>query len=199
MRSLTASTGLANVYPIIERTDTDALAAWDDTGATLVVVDPEVHTFAAKVNHGLDATHEPWLFLVGSDVVFKPGWLDHAEHAARITGANVVGTNDLGNPRVMRGEHATHLLVRRSYVDEVGASWDGPKVVCHEGYRHWYVDDEVVTAAKQRGTWAMALASHVEHLHPYWGKAATDDVYEQGATSAEEDRKLYQRRCRRNA
>jgi hypothetical protein len=132
-------------------------------------------------------------------VVFKPGWLDHAEHAARITGANVVGTNDLGNPRVMRGEHATHLLVRRSYVDEVGASWDGPKVVCHEGYRHWYVDDEVVTAAKQRGTWAMALASHVEHLHPYWGKAATDDVYEQGATSAEEDRKLYQRRCRRNA
>ena len=75
------------------------------------------------------------------------------------------------------GDHATHLLIPAAYIDEHGASWDGPKVVCHEGYRHWYVDDEIVTAAKQRGVWAMALGLQVEHLHPVWGKAENDDTY----------------------
>jgi hypothetical protein len=110
----------------------------------------------------------------------------------------VVGTNDLGNPRVTSGEHATHLLIRRSYVDEHGASWDGPKTVCHEGYRHWYVDDEIVTAAKQRGTWAMALGSVVEHLHPMWGKGEPDEVYLAGQASAKADAELFQARCRQN-
>ena len=58
----------------------------------------------------------------------------------------------MSNPRVISGEHGTHLLIRRSYIDEVGASWgtDGkgtPGEVCHDGYTHMYVDDEIVTAA----------------------------------------------------
>jgi hypothetical protein len=103
----------------------------------------------------------------------------------------VVGTNDLGNPRVLAGEHATHLLIRRSYVDEQGASWDGPGVVAHEGYRHWYVDDEIVTSAKQRGVWQMALGSVVEHFHPLFGKAEQDDVYRLGQSFAQTDRATF--------
>jgi hypothetical protein len=110
----------------------------------------------------------------------------------------VIGTNDLGNPRVTSGEHATHLLVRRSYVDDMGSSWDGPKVVAHEGYGHWFVDDELVTAAKQRGVWAMALGSLVEHLHPAWGKANDDDVYELGESHATTDRETFEARCKIN-
>jgi hypothetical protein len=155
-------------------------------------------TFAEKVNHGYAKTAEPWLFLVGDDVRFHPGWLDHAQAVAGDQ-FHVIGTNDLGNPRVTSGEHATHLLVRRSYVDEFGASWDGPGVVAHEGYRHWFVDDEIVAAAKQRGVWAMALASSVEHLHPNWGKAEPDEVYELGASRAQADRKTFKARLRANA
>jgi hypothetical protein len=192
MRSLRASTGLARAYAIYDEDDVETRDAWVAAGARVLCSTGS--TFATKVNDGYRATDEPWLFLCGDDVRFWPGWLDHAQLAAAVTDAQVVGTNDLGNARVMRGEHATHLLVRRSYVDEQGASWDGPGVVCHEGYRHWYVDDEIVTAAKQRGVWSMSLASKVEHLHPLWGKAEPDAVYELGQACVEADGRLFRKR-----
>jgi hypothetical protein len=69
-------------------------------------------------------------------------------------------------------------------------------VVAHEGYRHWFVDDEIVTAAKQRGVWAMSLASKVEHLHPLFGKAENDATYELGQSAAKEDHKLFRGRLK---
>jgi hypothetical protein len=199
MASLKASTGMAKVYAVGDAADTDTLEAWRLAGADVVVLDNQTPgTFAEKMNLGYSATEEPWIFMVGDDVRFRPGWLDHAQAIAGDQ-FDVVGTNDLGNPAVMAGEHATHMLIRRSYVDEVGAGWDGPKVVAHEGYRHWFVDNEIVTAAQQRQKWAMALGSIVEHLHPNWGKAEGDEVYELGQSRATEDRKLFERRARRNA
>ncbi len=196
MRSLRASTGLARAYAVVQDDDVEAAIAWELAGATVITVPSTTTTFAQKVNVGYRETTEPWLFVVGSDVRFKPGWLDHAQLAAQ-DGAGIVGTNDLGNPAVMAGHHATHFLVRRSYVDELGASWDGPGVVCHEGYRHWYVDNEIVTVAQQRGMWAMAIGSIVEHLHPAWGKADTDAVYELGQAAANRDRQKFEWRLER--
>jgi hypothetical protein len=69
-------------------------------------------------------------------------------------------------------------------------------VICHEGYRHWFVDDEIVTAAKQRRQFQAALASEVEHFHPMVGKAVKDDVYEVGSRFAEQDRRLFQKRLK---
>lgn len=206
MESLRASTGLATVYAIAGPDDRDTIVAWRDAGAEVILGDdewvgtdeqPVAATFAEKVNLGYRQTSQPWLFLVGDDVRFHPGWLDHAQAAAGER-FHVVGTNDLANPRVLAGQHATHLLVRRSYIDNMGASWDGPKVVAHEGYRHWYVDDEIVTAAKQRGVWAMALASKVEHMHPGFGKGANDAVYELGQSFAEQDKATFVTRCEEN-
>ena len=194
MTSLRASTGLATVYAIATDDEDEAAVAWEAAGATVLAVSEGV-TFAQRMNAGYQATDEPWLFVVGDDVVFRPGWLDHAQSIA-VDRFHVVGTNDLGNPHVMAGEHATHMLIRRSYVDEIGASWDGPKNVCHEGYRHWFVDNEIVLAAQQREVWAMALGSVVEHLHPAWGKGSTDDVYELGQSFADDDRKTFEKRAR---
>lgn len=202
MRSLRASTGLAVAYAVVEDDDEESAKAWVDAGA-MVVDAGSAHTFAEKVNHGCrwNARHQrqPWLFITGDDVKFHAGWLDHAQHVADALRADVVGTNDLGNPRVMAGEHSGHLLIRRSYVDEVGASWDGPGVLAHEGYRHNFVDQEIVDAAKQRGVWQMALGSIVEHNHYLWGKAEEDDVYRLGQSSYEEDGKLFQRRLVANS
>lgn len=188
---------LARVYAVADDADTKTADAWLEAGATVLLwgalKDEDAWlpgTFAQKVNLGYSATSEPWLFLTGDDVRFHPGWLDQAQHAAA-GGASVIGTNDLHNPRVTAGEHATHLLVRRSYVDDRGASWDGPKVVAHEGYAHWFVDDEVVTAARQRGAWAMAIHSKVEHLHPLWGLAEDDDTYRLGQSHAGADKALF--------
>lgn len=192
MTSLRASTGLATVYAIADDDDPETAEAWAAAGAQVVVGDAV--TFAKKVNLGYAKTREPWLFLCGDDVTFHAGWLDHAQHVAETLEAHVVGTNDLANPRVMAGEHATHLLVRRSYVDEVGASWDGPGVVCHSGYRHNFVDDEVVTAAKARGVWQMALGSVVQHRNPMFNTAEDDEVYRLGRASFEQDQKLFRSR-----
>lgn len=200
MRLLRASTGLARVYPVCDEDDGDTIKAWTDAGAYVLL--NNLHTgrpgsFAEKVNYGYWHTDEPWIFIVGDDVAFRAGWLDHAQHIAKTWQASVVGTNDLGNPRVTSGEHATHLLISREYIDEQGASWDGPKVVCHEGYRHWYVDDEIVAVAKQRGVWQMALGSIVEHLHPQWKKGEDDEVYQLGRSFAEDDEGVFKRRCLR--
>jgi len=191
MASLRASTGLATVYAIADGNDPATAEAWRAAGAHVLVDPSNPVTFARKVNLGYRETEEPWLFLVGDDVRFHPGWLDRAQYVADCTQAAVVGTNDLGNPRVMTGDHATHMLISRAYVDEQGASWDGPGVVAHEGYHHWHVDDELVTVAKDRGQWAAALDSIVEHLHPLWGKADDDEVYQAGQAHSAEDRDLF--------
>ncbi|HEY3485459.1 MAG TPA: hypothetical protein VGK49_08735 [Ilumatobacteraceae bacterium] len=198
MRSLRASTGLATVYAITNNRQ-DA-KAWDEVGARLLESDKI--SFAEKVNlaaaiatdHGFR-----WVFLVGDDVTFRPGWLDHAQAVARNTGAKVVGTNDQANPRVMNGQHATHMLIATEYITEQGASWDGPGVVCHEGYRHWYVDDEIVAVAKQRKVWAPALASIVEHRHPLFGTAPDDETYRRGQRHAGKDKALWVKRSQQHA
>jgi len=83
------------------------------------------------------------------------------------------------------------MFIRRDYVDVIGASMDGPEVVCHEGYRHWYVDNEIVERARRRGEWAPCLAAHVEHRHPLFGKGKIDDVYVIGQAAQETDRALW--------
>lgn len=199
MASLRATSGLATAYAVCHEGDQETWRAWQAAGAEVLFDDgPEPGTFAQRVNLAARHTQESWLFISGDDVRFHPGWLDHAVEAAGDR-FHVVGTNDLGNERTMTGEHGTHLLIRRSYVDDVGASWDGPGVVAHEGYRHWYVDDEIVVAGKQRGAWTSARASRVEHLHPFWGKAPDDDVYRLGQASQDADRATYQARLRDHA
>jgi hypothetical protein len=193
MESLRASgADLAAVYAVADPgPDADA---WKEAGATVLHWHgPPPGTFAERVNLGYQVTDEPWLLLAGDDVRFHPGWLDHAQHAAR-DGADVVGTNDLHNPRVTAGEHSPHPMIRRAYADEQGASWDGPGVVCHEGYRHWFVDDEIVMAAKQRGTWVMAFHAKVEHLHPMWGLADDDETYALGREHMASGRELFEKR-----
>lgn len=197
IRSLRASTGLATVYAVADIEDEETIAAWRSAGADVIIKGgrpgERPGTFAEKVNAGYREVGEPWLFVVGDDVRFYPGWLDWAQHAAGDR-FHVVGTNDLGNSRVMAGEHATHLLIRRKYVDGMGASLDGPGVVAHEGYRHWYVDDEIVTVAKARGVWAPCLDAVVEHLHPLFAKAPTDETYRLGAEHVAEDKALFEAR-----
>lgn len=187
------------VYVMADYEDRATLDAWDKWGgypyprqavfAQYYLRD--MGSFAEKINRGFEVSTEPWLFLVGDDVRFHKGWLDQAMQTARSTGKHVIGTNDLGNPAVLAGHHATHMLISREYVEIEGASWDGPGVVCHEGYRHWFVDNEIVEAAKRRDEWAPCLASHVEHLHPYFGKAEMDAVYAIGQAAAETDQALW--------
>lgn len=172
--------------------------AWRYTGAEVLLAATVGRSFAQKVNHAYHNTEEPWLLLVGSDVRFHPGWLTSALITAEMTDAKLIATNDLGNPRVMAGEHATHPLINREWIDSHGASWDGPGVVCHEGYAHQFVDNEWTAVARQAGVFAYSPLSILEHLHPVWQKSEDDDVYRLGQASFEADKALFIERALAN-
>jgi hypothetical protein len=106
--------------------------------------------------------------------------------------ADVVGTNDLGNKRTVRGEHSTHTLVRRSYIDTVGGVIDQPPgVLLNEQYPHSWVDDEFIQTAMARGVYAHAYDSHVEHMHWLWGKGEDDPTYALGAAGHRAGKRLF--------
>lgn len=183
----------ARVIVVAEPDDGDTIEAWIRADAW-VEVHPYAHTFAEKVNVGYRIGSSPWVLLAGDDARFTPGWLDAALEVAT-SGAQVVGTNDEKNTRVVKGSHSCHPMLSRQYVDTQGATWtDGPGVVCHEGYHHNYVDDELVAVAKQRGVWAAAKASVIHHLHPVWGTAPNDSTYRLGQRHMELDRALFKAR-----
>lgn len=174
--------------------DPDTGAAWVAAGARVIYCAKEPGSFSQKINLAYGMTSEEWILLVGDDVHFHPRWFEEALACHEASGCLVIGTNDLGNGAVMSGQHATHMMIRRDYVDNLGASWDGPGVVCHEGYRHAYVDDEIVQAAHRRGTWASANNAVIEHMHPAWGKGEHDDIYAIGSLAMPADGGLFKQR-----
>lgn len=176
--------------------DDEEIAEIRRARADLLVVPPRpVGDWAYKVNTAYRETTEPFLFLGADDLDFRPGWLPAALRRMDDPAIGVVGTNDLGNARVMAGEHATHLLVRRAYVDRFGTADERGKIAC-EKYPHEFVDDEIVGTAKARGAWSPALDSIVEHLHPNWGKAPSDPLYDAQSRRMMQGRRVYRSRRR---
>lgn len=189
------STATVDVLFLTTPGDTDVHDAISACGAMRLEVPwQRIGDYARKVNAGISATAAPLIFMGADDLLFHPGWFEAATAKLDRPRVGVVGTNDLGNPRVMRGQHATHCLVTRAYAQR--GSIDDPSRLLHEGYVHEYVDDELVGTAKRRRAWAFAADSHVEHLHPHWGKAPDDELYAAQGTRMAESRSLFLRRRR---
>lgn len=167
-----------------------------DIDALMVDWDPGPADWARKINAAYRDSSESWIFTGADDLCFCPGWADRALECAEETGAQVIGTNDLGNPRVTNGSTATHNLVAREYADFRGTI-DGPGAVVAEAYDHNFVDDELVHTAKQRQTWTFCEAAEVPHLHPNWGGADWDETYEKGLKGFSADRRIFHQRRRR--
>lgn len=160
------------------------------------------NTYAENVNAVVRRLPDAcdWVLVVGDDVEFKPGWFEAARELSSTF--DVIGTNDssngVKNPDVAAGRHADHFFVRRSYVDEYGASLDGPGVLAPTCYGHWFVDKEIVELAKARGVFTPCLASIIEHHHPgYAGREDlrdADPVYVKAQATAEVDRATFMAR-----
>lgn len=179
--------------------DHDELRALEAAGAEFIVVarGPGDGDYARKINAGYNVTTEPYIFTGADDLQFHRGW-DTAALAKMTDGIGVVGTDDLCNVSVRRGDHSTHSLVARTYANEQGTI-DGPGAIYAECYPHEFVDDELVETAKARGAWVFARDSVVEHLHPCCGKAEKDELYADEPRRMREGRRIYQQRKRRFA
>lgn len=177
--------------------DDDEIAACLATGANVVVVPwrPEDGgDWAKKHNRAFLEMAEEWILLGADDLVFHRGWFDACLETFQRTRACVIGTNDMGNARVVAGNHSTHPLVHRDYLDCGTVDADG--LILHEGYRHQFVDDEFVQTAMSRDAFAHCRSAYVEHLHPDWGKGERDATYELGQAGFNADRALYEQRQR---
>jgi hypothetical protein len=93
----------------------------------------------------------------------------------------------------MRGDAATHYLVRRHH--RVRLAGVVPPAAYFEGYHHLFGETEFVDAAQAAGVFAPCTDAIVEHLHPLVGKAQHDATYEHGERHAARDRQLYEQRA----
>lgn len=142
-------------------------------------------SYARKANAGIRFTNESLIFLGADDLRFRAGWREAAE--AKIPPAQVVGVNDLLKRRRV---HTTHFLITRAYAAR--GTIDGQTGALSEAYEHNYVDDELIATATQRGVYAYAEDSHVEHLHPMNAKAEIDDTYRKGFETMRRDRHRFE-------
>lgn len=158
-------------------------------------------TYAQNVNDCLARSTADWVLIVGDDVEFTPGWFEAARELS--DRYDVIGTNDseegrIRNPKVANGSHADHFFVRRSYIEEWGASLDGPGVLMPECYGHFWTDVEVIELAKARGMYGHAHACRLIHHHPgFDGREdlrETDPIYMKAVETSEADRKTWMSR-----
>jgi hypothetical protein len=185
------ATGPQTVYLVCTADRPADIASAEATGAEVIVLDGprEPGDWARKINTAYRATTEPILVLLGDDVTPRPGW--HNEVANAYTqGFGVIGTQDLGNRRVLAGIHSTHPAVARWYADQHGTV-DGPGAIVSEVYDHNFPDQELVETAKARGAWTFCNTAVLEHNHPHWGKSATDDIYALGRARFHDDARTY--------
>lgn len=174
--------------------DDDEIATLVEQGLPFKVVawPPGPGDWARKINWALTITDGKWVFTGADDLYFHPGWLQACLAVHAQTEAKVIGTNDMGNPSVISGLYATHLLVEREYA--LTAVADEPGHLLCEKYDHNCPDTELVETARYRRTYAPARDAFVEHLHPAWRKGTDDATYRKGKLNHGDDRRLFMRR-----
>jgi hypothetical protein len=186
-------------------TEEEDVASWtevrDLTGLAGRCINTRKHNWAGAINHGYQAsaamgfTH---LFTAADDLHFSDGWDEAALGMQRAyPHLRVIGTNDLHNPTVLDGLHATAYLIDRRYIDEVGGvAGQPPGIVQCEEYEHNYTDTELVETAKARGVFMSCPESVVEHMHPSWGMGEWDEGYRKSSRGMIADSYLYDSRQR---
>lgn len=193
LESLRASTSVPyRVLFLCSEHDEREVEAVRGAGEEYLLFDlpPAKGQYAKKINAGYRKTEHPWLLLAADDVRFHMGWAEIALAAAGER-FHVIGINDKMNAFVRQGYLATHSLVRRSYVAEVGCSLDGPGVIYHEGYSHNFVDCELSVLARYRGVFKFVRAAVIEHQHPLHTRAPLDATYKAGLADFDADRALF--------
>lgn len=177
---------------IVEIDDIDELIAVHEhqvPGVEILTV-LDAHTWPEKINVGVSEVLADWYLCAADDIGFTAGWWQATMPARQNPRIGVIGTNDLANPRVIAGDHTCHPLLRRRYIIEQG-TWDQPGRAIHEGYKHWYCDDELVITAKLRDAWQFCPEAIIEHHHPYWTGQPADNTYRLGEANSVQDRNMF--------
>lgn len=190
VESIRATAPRACILFVPDFDDRDEIRAITAAGCEYIS-SPKWVTYAQKINAGVLWTGGPLLTFAADDLIFQPGWIDAAVAALLHYKCSVAGIND-GISRPGRPTHSTHWVVSRDYASR--PCIDGSPGPLHEGYRHWYTDDEFIATAWTRGEYCYAEDALVEHHHPCVDPASMDGIYAVGYDHAEADRLLFESR-----
>lgn len=175
----------AEIVVVADRDDTVGPAV-----APLGVVVVENHTQLPTPDlWNLGATYANGdVFVLGAnDLLPRPGWMEAMLEAMKeLEHYGVVALNDLSP---LAGQLATHYAVSRAYaVNELGG------VMAPPAYMHFLMDNEITERAQRDRCLRYAADAIVEHLHPAWGKAENDAVYNGVTIFRFQDEETYQAR-----
>ncbi len=181
---------------IDEHMAVEDLLRWEPPLIVAITHD-EAHTWPEKINYGVNSIRAEWYLCAADDITFEPGWWD-ATLTARNQGFGVIGTNDAypgekGNPAVAAGCHTCHPLISAEYIKTFGTV-DQPGLAVHDGYSHWYVDNELVRTAMARKQWTYCRDAVLRHNHPYWDRGTWDDTYTAGEANSHADQLVWESR-----
>lgn len=194
VESLLATAPEEELHFICTPGDDEQIAACCDSGQNVLVVDWPAGKadYARKMNHAFRETKGEFCLLAADDVTFQPGWSEVLMACAGDYG--VIGTNDMASAHVMSGRSSTHPLVRRSYIEVYGGSYDGPGTLIHEGYDHNFSERELIALAQKRGKWVFCAEAVVKHRHPLWKTEEWDDTYRKAMRNFSKDQRLFNHR-----
>jgi glycosyltransferase involved in cell wall biosynthesis len=158
--------------------DTDEVAeVARDMGGDVLLSTPL--TAPQAWNVGAAAARGAWFGLGADDIYFHPGWLEALWPMLETHDGGIIGLND-GATSWQRVGFATHFVASRRFcVEQLGGVFIPPV------YGHGMVDVEVCRVAQSRGLFTYCHDALVEHLHPDWGKVATDALYSRDLSSDE--------------
>lgn len=156
-----------------------------------LVINKRGRTYAGAINSAWEELQSDLFFCGADDLRFYPGWAEIAI-SKMVNLIKVVGTNDLHNPEVLAGEHATHYIINGEYIKK-GQSIDGEPVL-PECYDHNYTDREFIGIAKNNGVYNSCLESVVEHLHFTFGLSQMDATYRKSRIKVDADQNTYESR-----
>ena len=177
----------------VEAEDVASIAAAAELDVDVVVNEGRPN-YSGAITTAYRETPAEYVFAGADDLNFQPGW-DTAALALMDGWVQVVGTNDLLNPYVTAGLHATHYLVDRRYLDDVGGVVDqGPGSFLFDGYDHQYTDTEFIATAKMRSRFRPCLESVVEHINAWSPKGTVDATAHKTQVTAAADSALYDSR-----
>ena len=140
--------------------------------------------------YGIEDRVYDYVFFGSDDVIHHPRWLRNALTVMESAeNAQVVVVNDMRNP------NGTQAVVRVDYLPL--AVFDDPASAFHPGYQHNFADTEMFMTASERGVIYRAMDSHVEHLHPLFGRPggrAWDKTYADAQSKWDQDASLFSER-----
>lgn len=176
------------IYFILEKSDFERLNGLQRKELLLNKRSP---TYAGAINSAYEQTDGKFFFCGADDLKFYPDWASIA--LEKMDEYSVVGTNDMLNIHVKAGDHATHYLVKRSYIEKYGGTIDDSYPVLYE-YLHNYCDTEFIQTAIKRHEFIPCLDSVVKHEHWTNNKAKMDDVYQKSHETKTQDLETFNSR-----